>query len=483
MDILIGSGDGDDEFKSKFNYHGFRYVIVEGSCEISDKSVSCFVETDLKRVGHFECSNDLLNKMHEVNDRTMRALNLGGVYVDCPTRERLGYGDAQVSIESSIMNYYMPNFYRKFIKDWVLRQDPITGAMPNVAPNYSGGGGLGWPGIVAAMTWKNYLYYGDKEILEYSYDSMRSYLDYIESRCVNGIYKAPNKKWESIGDWLAPGRGMDTNNWPSKELSDFFNNCYRVILWRIQYLSARALNKESDALYCERKIEKLRKDIHEFYYKEKEQIYVSDEQTYLLMPLISGIVPESLEEIIEGKLIKSLSSKNKIGTGMLGTYFLIQYLQEKGYNELLYKLVSHQDYPGWGYMILQGATIWWEQWNGYWSHIHSCFTSLDGWFYQGIAGIRPCEEFPGMKKIVIRPTFTNDLEYIDVSTESLYGKICVSWNRKNDDVLLNVEIPSNSSALLSLPKGYYIDYNNSITSDIELKSGKYSFVCKHKKLN
>lgn len=450
-DIYIAAGKKREIFESKFNHHGYRYAIVEGIKEAPIEAVSALIETDLERIGSFSCSNSLFNELHKVNDWTMRCLNQGSVYVDCPTRERLGYGDGQVSVESSIYNYYMPNFYRKFVTDWILRQDPRTGRLPNVAPNYQGGGGLGWAGIVAAMTWRNYLYYKDVELLEYAYQPMMFYLENIESRCVDNIFHGDKDPWQSIGDWLAPGRGMDTDQWPDSTCNNFFNNCYRVYLWRIQLKAAKALGKDEDIALCTKKLQEIVPLIHKTYYNEETGIYVSKEQTYLLMPLMADIVPDTLKEDIKKRLENNILQRGSIGTGMLGTYFLIHYLQEIDRNDLLYKMIAHQNYPGWGYMLSQGATTWWEQWNGYWSQIHSCFSSLDGWFYQGLAGIQPINDTAGLKEFRIKPAFLPQLNYVDAVTQSMYGQIKSSWKREAKSVLLTIEVPPNSTALLSLP--------------------------------
>lgn len=481
MDIFIASGTSEDLFQSRFNYHGFRYAIVEGCRRPPRKAYAYCIESDLKRVGKFLCSDTLLNKMHEVDDRTMRSLNLGAVYVDCPTRERLGYGDAQVSVESSICNYYMPNFYRKFSKDWALRQDTISGFLPHTAPNRKGGGGIGWGGILAAMSWRNYLYYGDSILLRETYDNTLMYLKYIESKCVNGIYAGEDDPWSSIGDWLAPGRGMDTNNWPEKRWNDFFNNCYRVILWRTQLAAALALNKKDDAEMCRHTLERIVPLIHHFFFNASTRCYVSEEQTYLLMPLVADIVPDSLKMSLESRLVSRLSMEQHIETGMLGTYFLLHYLQDKGYDNLLYKLIANNRYPGWGYMLSQGATTWWEQWNGYWSRIHSCFTSLDSWFYQGLAGITPLLSSPGMKHFKISPAFVDGLTFVRASTHSMYGEIKSEWKRRKGYVELKVGVPANCSATIESPAGYAICAkktllgNRGTAHSLVVKSGEYKF--------
>jgi alpha-L-rhamnosidase len=79
--------------------------------------------------------------MHRVNLWTIRCLSQGGYTLDCPHRERLGYGDGQVSVESCIMNFWMPAFYEKWATDWCDGADPTTGYMPHTAPQYKSGGG------------------------------------------------------------------------------------------------------------------------------------------------------------------------------------------------------------------------------------------------------------------------------------------------------------------------------------------------------
>ncbi len=136
---------------------------------------------------------------------------------------------------------------------------------------------------------------------------------------------------------------------------------------------------------------------------------------------------------------------------MLGTYFLLNYLMEIGRDDLLWLVVTQKDYPGWGYMLEQGATTWWEQWNGYWSQIHSCFTSLDGWFYQGLAGIRPDESGPGFKNIIIKPAVVGDLTWVKCYHDSPYGRIVSDWKREGRKLTMKVTIPANTTATIYVP--------------------------------
>ena len=53
-----------------------------------------------------------------------------------------------------------------------------------------------------------------------------------------------------------------------------------------------------------------------------------------------------------------------IGTGLVGGQYLCRVLTDNGRPDLVSTMASQKDYPGWGYMIENGATTIWELWNG-----------------------------------------------------------------------------------------------------------------------
>jgi alpha-L-rhamnosidase len=89
---------------------------------------------------------------------------------------------------------------------------------------------------------------------------------------------------------------------------------------------------------------------------------------------------------------------------------MLQYLTEIGRSDLVFLIMKQKSYPGWGYMVSQGSNTCWEQWNGYWSNIHSCFTSADGWFFTGIAGIGQKKNSTAFKHLVIKPQLIDSVQ-------------------------------------------------------------------------
>ncbi|MGA2363622.1 MAG: family 78 glycoside hydrolase catalytic domain [Candidatus Aminicenantales bacterium] len=455
VDEFISAGKSGEQFCSKFNYRGFRYVIVEGlpARPAPGDAEALLIESDLKTAGTFECSNDLFNRIHQVNLWTIRCLSLGGYMVDCPHRERVGYGDGQVSIESQVMNRNAAAFYGKWAIDWLDVQNPLTGKFAHAAPNIDESCQPPWGGAGCVLPWKVYLYYADRRLLERAYEPMKRYTRWLDTKCTNSILRHYGGMWDFLGDWVPPGRGLDTDNWPPTPAEEVFNNCYRVYLLDHLAKAAAILGRTQEAQGYQIRIKEIRPLIHAAFYDAQKQIYVLDEQSYQVMPLMAGIVPDDLRETILKKLEDGILVKNKghLDTGMLGTYFLIQYLQEAGRDDLLYTIFNQKTYPGWGYMLTQGATTFWEQWNGYWSQIHSCFTSPGGWFYQGLAGIRPDESEPGFKKIIIKPAVIGNLTWVKFGYDSIHGRIVSNWKREGDRLTMDVTIPINTTATLYVP--------------------------------
>jgi alpha-L-rhamnosidase len=456
MDRFICAGKNMDEFCSKFNYHGFRWAIIEGLAGAPElvNAEAQSIGADFETRGGFECSSELLNRMHAVNLWTIRSLSQSGYLSDCPHRERLGYGDGQVSIESCMMNFMMQPFYDKWSTDWCDGANPNTGYIPHTAPQGIGGGGPGWGGAAQALTWRNYLYYQDTLILRRNLEACQRHIEAIEAYAKDGIVRNLGGTGAGfVGDWVAPGRGMDTKNRPPVDAAALFNNCYLIYLREQWAQMADVLGRHEEAKACRKELERLRPLIHAAFYDKDKQLYALDEQSYYLMPLMTGVVPEELRPTILKKLEECIrvTRKGHLDTGMLGTYFLMNYLMEIGRNDLLWLVVTQKDYPGWGYMLEQGATTWWEQWNGYWSQIHSCFTSLDGWFYQGLAGIRPDKSGPGFRKIIIKPAVVGDLTWVKCYHDSPYGRIISNWKLEGQKLTMEVTIPANTTATIYVP--------------------------------
>lgn len=456
-DEYIAAGQEKEIFENVFNYHAFRYVLIEGVSYLPEKTdiEAVPIETEVAETGTFSCSNELYNDIHKMVRWTYRCLNLGGQTVDCPHRERLGYGDGQTIMETGCYNFDAASLYAKWSQNWWDEQLD-DGFVPFTAPSpHSTGGGPAWGAMCIMVPWKTYLFYNDQRLLKDGYPFMKKYMEYLNAHCQEGVLQDifPGEKWPNLGDWVPPGRGMDKQSWVDDTSRLFFNNCYRIHLLQIMQKIAVLLRKDNDVNAFEQEISMSQKKIHEVFFNPKDNTYANGEQPYLIFPLKTGVTPDTLRNAVFDKYIETLleNDKGHLNTGMIGTQIMIDYLIEMNHNDLVDTLVNQKTYPGWGYMIEKGATTCWEQWNGYYSQIHSCFPYIGGWFYKGLAGIQVDQENPGFKNIILRPGIVNSVNWVNCSYHSHYGKIVSNWKTEGDLFKWQVTIPPNSTATVFIP--------------------------------
>ena len=73
------------------------------------------------------------------------------------------------------------------------------------------------------------------------------------------------------------------------------------------------------------------------------------------------------------------------------------------------------------------------------------------WFYSGLGGIRQAKNSVGYKRVVIDPQLAGDINKVNVSFVSPYGKIESNWKKDKNSFELKIAIPANSKALVYLP--------------------------------
>jgi len=445
-------------FRSRFNYHGFRYVRVLGvdSAPSAGDATGYFIRTAYERAGEFASSDELLNRIYQMVTRTYEALTLGGYVVDCPTRERLGYGgDASTSFETGMLNFATGGLYSRWLANWRDAQDP-SGSLPHTAPNYpnQGGGGPMWGGMVVTLPWHMYLYYGDRRVLETNYPMIKQWLAYLTSETVDGLlldhksHAMAMQAWNFLGDWLTPKGSLRGQVPPVQAINSVH------YLYQLQTASkiARVLGRTEDAVAFDAQAAVTSKAIHAHFFNPTDYTYTNGDSIQQAFPLLTGVVPAELRKPVMDKVEEVIMVQNQghLDTGMHGTYFLMKYLLEAGRNDLLYEIVSKRDYPGWGYMLANGATTAWESWTGQ-SHIHDTLISIGAWFTQGLAGIRSDGATPGFKHFIIKPAVVGGLTFVRGRHRSLYGDIVSEWRIENGAFRLNVTVPPGTTATVVVP--------------------------------
>lgn len=343
--------------------------------------------------------------------------------------------------------------YNNWLQAWadVIRED---GGMPHTAPNpYNAGGGPYWCGFIITASWQTYLNYGDPLVLEKYYPVMQQWLEYVEKHQVNGLLKQwPNTDYRNwyLGDWATP-QGIDQTN----ELSvDLVNNAFiAVCLDRMQQI-AQLLGKPEDASRYDSQKKALQKIIHDTFFNETNNSYGTGTQIDLAFPMIAGVVPEDKLQAVKQSLYDEteVHRDGHLATGLVGLPVLTEWIVKNGAADLMYAMLKKRDYPGFLYMIDNGATTTWEHWNGERSHIHNCYNAIGSWFYQAVGGIIPKENVPGYRKICIQPQIPKGVTWARTSKETPFGTVKVNWRRNDHTMEMEIEIPVGSEAEVVLPE-------------------------------
>ncbi len=484
LDRFIASGEGQEVFKNKFNYHGYRYIRISNLKEApsAEDITGYFVHTGFETASGFQCSDPDVNKIHDMVNYTLRCLSIGGDLVDCPTVERLGYGgDGNASTATAQTMFNLNPLYSNWLQAWAdcIRED---GGMPHTAPcPYSAGGGPYWCGFIITASWKTYQNYGDAAILEKYYPVMQKWLGYVKTYSPEGLLKPwPETEYRSwyLGDWATP-IGIDQK---AEASIGVVTNCFIAVCYDNMQKIAQVLGKTADAkLYALKKSE-LQKLIHQTYFDATKNSYATGTQIDLVYPMLSGAVPDGLISAVTQSLVNEIKNREgHLSTGLVGIPVLTEWVVKNHAPDLMYSMLKKRDYPSYLYMIDHGATTTWEHWNGERSWIHNCYNGIGTWFYQAVGGIRADEDVPAYQKIFIQPQVPQGITWAKTFKETPYGKVAVYWELKGKTMQLLVEIPVGIDASVVIPSGvkkYNLDGNefnlSAEKSIVELKSGKYT---------
>jgi alpha-L-rhamnosidase len=457
-DEYLPRSKGEEVFRNRFNYHAFRYVLVSGlaAAPKPEDIKALFVRTDYAARGTFECSNELLNNIYKTTMYTFDCVTAGGVSVDCPHRERLGYGgDGQITSKTALYAFDLGALYTKWLGNFRDVQDPATGELPNIAPYPHGaGGGPTWGAISVLLPWDMYLHYGDRRVLQENYAMMKQYVAFLDSKSEGGLLKPyGHEHYGFIGDWVAPGRDQGDGRWSPEEWRTFFNNCFCAYIADHVAKVASVLGEQQDADRYAGQADAIRRATHERWFKPETNSYVDGGQAYLSFALLSGVVPADLRPAVMKNLEKTIVETNSghIDTGMHGSMFLLRCLNEAGRDDLIYLMTNQKTYPGWGFMLEQGGTTIWERWDGERSRIHSTLLAGGEWFPRGLCGIKPDPEMPGFKRIILDPRPVDGVTWAKASYDTIRGVVKSEWRQDDKKLEFSIAIPANTTALLRIP--------------------------------
>ena len=435
-------GTGDESYHARFTWFVFSEVEISGIDNLSAEQVEAHaVNSDVEPAGKFETSNELINQINQIWQRSQLDNMHGSVASDCPHRERSAYtGDAQVACVTVMHNFATQTFYNKWIRDMRGAQT-ADGYIPNGAPWQPGcGGGVAWGAAIEIIPWEFYRHYGDRRVLEQNFDAMCRHVRWMTT-WVNekGLMLMQDpQEWKNLGDWLPP------RQLPPAELvhTFFLVHCADIVVRTAHTLGLNAEAKEFSTIR-----DKAAEAFHRELYDPVTGSYGKFGSNVMALKL--GVPAERKAKVVKALRDNIAEVNDHLDTGIVGTRYLCEILVENGLEDLAYKIINQRDFPSFGWWIEQGATTTWEQWDGGNSRNHPMFGGGIGWFYRDLAGLEATDA--GYRSFEVRPVLPEGLEWVRYSHNTTYGEIDIKWQRKAEDFTLSCVVPVGSTATIWVP--------------------------------
>jgi alpha-L-rhamnosidase len=486
-------------YEPTFTFHGFRYAEIAGDVRGVEAIVT---HSDLERTGSFGCSDDLIDRLHANVVWGWRG-NSVSVPTDCPQRdERLGWtGDAQVFSPTASFLYDCETFWENWLADLAADQAE-NGAVPPVIPATGlsiGVGAAGWGDAACVVPWTTYVAYGDDHVLREALPSMTRWVDYVYSRLDDDL------RWRGdfqFGDWLDPD-APTSQPWKAKARFDLVAGAYAAHSTDLVVRSARAIGDDALASRYATRASELRAAWQRNYSDEALRT-----QTGCALAIGFSLVdePDDYGEAL-AQLVRDADTH--LATGFLGTPLLLPALARTGHLDVAYALLEQRTPPSWLYQVVAGATTIWERWDALRpdgsvpmddlgtaeraeretanpsaggsggaapptsgssgssmvSFNHYAYGCVAEFLHTTVAGLAPDPDDPGYHHVIVAPRPGGSLTSARAAIDSRYGRTAVSWRVGDGALTVDVVVPPNAWATVTLPG----------TEPVDVATGEHRF--------
>ena len=353
---------------------------------------------------------------------------------------------------------------------------------------------IGWSDSATIMPWNVYVMNGKRQILEDQYDGMKLWVEVMGKHIdEEGLWDV---NYTQFCDWVAldgPNNVMNKNHVFGGTENTFLCTTYYYYSLTLTSKAAKVLGKNEDYHKYNDLAIKTLNVIREEYFTPKGRCSVQT-QTALALSIVHNLQPEGFVSTSLASLCKLVQDRNfHLCTGFIGTQILCKALTMAGDNDLAVNVFLKKDFPGWLYPVKMGATTIWERWgalqpdgkvspDGMNSFNHYAYGSICEWIYCDVCGLNPVEEFPGFKRVILRPHPSSRLDHAKAIFNSPMGKFECGWQTNRNKVTYSFSVPFNAQAkliLLDVKKNDVISSNfdtfeegNDVVA--ELTNGEYT---------
>lgn len=422
-------------FESRLNWMSGRYLYLSGAARPDVADVEGVALSSIRRqTGGFSGDRDL-EDVAALDAATYRACTLRGVTMDCPHRERLGYGEAGISTTWGVGLPYFDTaaFYTAYLHKWASSQRE-DGYVPHVTPDYHGGGGTTWGNYPVVALADMLRKYPDPRLRDRMKRTVVGWLEFLRQQMKDGLLtRYETDEWGFLGDWATP----EGDDWGKSREAIYFNNAAYA------YAIVRAL--EIDGLFTseERNLwirhhRQLCSAIDRAFYADG--VYVSTNARYQAVGLLCGAADGHRAET-ERMMLDIVRRKGYVDGGSAGFTMVLRALcgSYEG-RELALRALRRRECPGYLYFRDQGDTTLPELWDrrdqygG--SRIHTCYTGASGFLLRGLAGF----DIRG-DRVSVTPHLSESLPRYSVFEETVNGRLSLNVERQGEKIRVSVDLP------------------------------------------
>lgn len=479
FNTYTAAGGGPETWRPTFQYFGMQWLEVSGLPEgypvTADLITGFRLTADLPTSGTFTSSNERINRFHRMAQYSF-ASNTMTMFSDCPGREKQSYPADYTMVMGAIeRNYDLAGFLRNHMRHLAEGQSMADTFMKgNVAlkvpvhdVGFTGqfGDEINWGnGIVYVPTFL-YELYGDLDAAAEYYDEMVLFHDYIAREKAGAGALPDHIVNAALSDWISAQQtsGQITGTWgyyvTTKQLATF----------------AEQLGKDADAAEYAALAETIKTAFNTLFYNAAEKLYATNggsggttgaTQVAQAVALDSGLAPEADRVAILDNLVENMYAFQSgdgfphFSGGTVGLAPTVRALTQGGRHDVIWDALQSDTNPSYGFFIQptatnpEGFTTVGENWNRGSSRNHMILAQIEEWFHEGLAGI---QEAPGSlqyRDLVIKPTIVGDVTSVSGSYRSPQGLIRSEWLLDDDRFDLTVEVPSNTTAEIWVPRVY-----------------------------
>ncbi len=468
-DIYILKSDDEEIFEPKFTYHGARYCIVYGIRDdqaTEDLLTFTVYSSELNERANFRCSDVTLNRLQAMA-RNSTLSNFYYFPTDCPQREKNGWtGDAAISCEQTVMNLTPEKSYREWMHNIVKAQNDdgmIPGIVPTSTWGYGKGFGTAWDCVLAYIPYYEYIYRGDKTIMEESAHALFRYADFISRK--------RNKRGTmafGLGDWCPVTELKAPLEFTCSVMGmDYLEKCAYMF-------GVMGMTLQKD--FCEKLYKEIRAAVRKHLVDFNTMMAAGRCQTSQSMAIYYNVFEEgekpkafeTLIDIIEG-------DGEHVDFGFIGVRPIFRVLCDFGRADLAYKMIARPDYPSYGNWVQRGYTALPENFhpeNEFPDSLnHHNYSDVSAVFMRYFAGLKVNPYQEDCNEINIEPCFIENLTDVTAFYNSTLGKVSISWERTDSGISLTVEKPEGIYGEIKLPRGFV--FEDKKTSYRELKNDVY----------